>query len=86
LERGRDASILTADEYDSLRGAFDLIYELLLHCDVEAIRAGRTASQHIDPRSLESLTRRYLRSAFREVARVQARLGSEWISRLPDVP
>ena len=83
LDRGRDAGVLTPDEADSLRGAFDLIYELLLHQHVAAIRAERPPSRHLDPRTLDPLTRRYLRSAFREIAQAQADLENDWAHRLP---
>jgi CBS domain-containing protein len=83
LDRGRAAGLLTADETDSLRGAFELIYELLLHRHVEAIRAGQVPSQHIDPQTLDPLHRRYLRSAFREISQVQADLENDWVRRLP---
>jgi CBS domain-containing protein len=83
LVRGRDAGVLTSDEYESLRGAFELIYELLLQRDVDAVRHERPPSRYIDPDDLDTLTRRSLRNVFREVQRVQSRLESEWVSRLP---
>jgi CBS domain-containing protein len=83
LRRGRSANILTTDETDTLIGAFELIYTLLLEQEVEALREGATASRYLHPGTLDSLTRRHLRSAFREVAHVQSSLESEWVSRLP---
>lgn len=83
LHRGRSSGILTADETDTLTGAFTLIYTLLLEREAEALRQGTGPSRYLDPAALDPLTRRYLRSAFREVAHVQSSLESEWISRLP---
>lgn len=83
LRRGRSANVLTTDEADTLVGAFDLMYTLLLEREVESLREGIAPDRYIDPSALDSLTRRYLRAAFREVGHVQSTLESEWISRLP---
>jgi CBS domain-containing protein len=83
LSRGRDAGVLAGDEYESRRGAFELVYELLLQQDVDAVREGRAPSRYISPDDLDTLTRRSLRTVFRDVRRVQTRLESEWVSRLP---
>ena len=83
LRGGRSAGVLTTDEADTLIGAFDLVYGLLLDREVEALRHGTAPSRHLDPDTLDPLTRRHLRSAFREVTRVQTSLESEWVSRLP---
>jgi len=83
LRRGLEAKILNQNEVDSLVGAFELIYELLLARESAALRAGAAPSRHLDPGELDSLTRRHLRAAFREVHRVQSRLESDWVSWLP---
>ncbi|HEX4252384.1 MAG TPA: putative nucleotidyltransferase substrate binding domain-containing protein [Pseudonocardia sp.] len=83
LRRGLEAKILTQNEVDSLVGAFELIYELLLERESAALRAGTTPSRHLNPGELDSLTRRHLRAAFREVHRVQSRLDADWVSWLP---
>ena len=83
LRRGLEAKILTQNEVDSLVGAFELIYELLLERESAALRAGSAPSRHLAPGELSSLTRRHLRAAFREVHRVQTRLDSDWVSWLP---
>ena len=82
LRRGLEAKILTQNEMDSLVGAFELIYELLLERESAALRAGTAPSRHLDPGELDSLTRRHLRAAFREVHRVQTRLDADWVSWL----
>lgn len=82
LRRGLEAKILTQNEVDSLVGAFELIYELLLERESAALRAGTTPSRHLAPGELDSLTRRHLRAAFREVHRVQTRLDADWVSWL----
>ncbi|MDA2893299.1 DUF294 nucleotidyltransferase-like domain-containing protein [Mycolicibacterium sp. BiH015] len=83
LRRGQQAGLLTPDEADTLVRAFEYLYGLLLDNEVAAIRDQRvTASTWIAPKELDTLTRRYLREAFRSVAEVQNRLDSEWMARL----
>jgi CBS domain-containing protein len=82
IERGVTAGVFTADEADVLTGAFELFYGLLLEQEVAAIRTGTQAGTHLAPGELDSLTRRWLREAFREVARVQSRVQSEWVERM----
>lgn len=83
LRRGQSAGLLTSDETETLVRAFEYIYGLLLDNEIDAIRtAAPDASTWIAPRELDTLTRRYLREAFRAVAEVQNRLDSEWVDRL----
>lgn len=82
LRRGSRQGVLTTDEADSMVGAFELIYDLVLEREVEALRAGTPATTYLAPAALDPLTRRNLRSAFREIAHVQTRLQGEWVSRL----
>jgi CBS domain-containing protein len=64
--------------------AFDYIYSLVLGNEISAIRNNAAGSTTwIAPKELDTLTRRYLREAFRAVANVQNRLDSEWVARLP---
>ena len=83
LRRGQAAGLLTTDETDTLVRAFEYIYDLLLQNEIGAIRSGQTsATTWVSPKELDTLTRRYLREAFRAVAEVQSRLDSEWVARL----
>lgn len=82
LAHGADVGLLTQDEADTLRGAHEQMFELLWRQEIEAIREGRPVSTYLNPEALDSLTRRHLRESFRAISRVQARLESEWISRL----
>jgi CBS domain-containing protein len=83
LRRGEQTGLLTVDETETLVRAFEYIYGLLLGREIEAIRAGDTAATTwIAPNQLDTLTRRYLREAFRAVAEVQNRLDGEWVARL----
>lgn len=81
LRRGAAAGLLTEDEAESLVGAYEHLYGLLLEQEVAAIRAGEPPSTYVDPAELDSLTRRHLRESFRAIAQVQDRLGSQWQSR-----
>jgi CBS domain-containing protein len=84
LHRGHAAGLLTRDETDTLVRAFEYIYALVLGNEIGAIRNNAAGSTTwIAPKELDTLTRRYLREAFRAVANVQNRLDSEWVARLP---
>jgi CBS domain-containing protein len=82
IERGAAAGVFTSDEAAVLAGAFELFYGLLLEQQVAAVRSGTATGTYLAPGELDSLTRRYLREAFREVTRVQARVQSEWVERM----
>lgn len=82
LRRGRDAGLLSADESDTLAGAFEQIYDLLLHRDVASIRSGTPSTTFIDPKELDTLTRRHLRESFRSIALVQDDIHQSWLRRV----
>ena len=79
------AGLLSTDEAETLAGAFQDVYELLLRQEVAAIRDGRPLSNWIAPRDLDPLTRRHLRDSFRAISTVQAQLESEWKARMTPV-
>lgn len=84
LQRGRDAGLLTTDETNTLVRAFEYIYGLLLDHEIAALRAGDEGpTTWIAPKELDTLTRRYLRDAFKSVAEVQNRFSADWRGRLP---
>jgi CBS domain-containing protein len=62
---------------DTLLEAFEMLTALRLEHQVDALRAGRAPDDHIDPRTLNPLARRYLRGAFRAIASIQRTLGNE---------
>jgi CBS domain-containing protein len=82
LRRGAAAGLLTDDEAQTLTGAFEDVYALLLDHEVAAIRSGAEPSTYIEPDALDTLTRRHLRDTFRAVGLVQAHVGRAWLSRL----
>jgi CBS domain-containing protein len=85
LHRGAALGLLTIDEADTLAGGFDGVYGLLLHHEIQALRAGDAPSTtFIDPKELDSLTRRHLRETFRAIAQVQERVDRTWLTRLPE--
>jgi CBS domain-containing protein len=81
LRAGAAAGILEDDEAVSLGEAFDLFTELRLHHQLQQIRAGQDADDFVDPKALNTLTRRYLREAFRVVTSAQRALGNELVYR-----
>lgn len=83
LRRGVDAGLLTGNEADTLIGAHTEIFSLLMDRETGSIRTGTLLTHHVDPKALDTLTRRYLREAFRAISSVQNSLQSAWVSRLP---
>jgi CBS domain-containing protein len=69
------AGILREDQARTLDEAFDLFAGLRLEHQVEQLRAAAAPDDFVDPRSLNALTRRYVREAFRVVAAVQRSLS-----------
>jgi CBS domain-containing protein len=55
---------------------------LRLAHQVEQVRSGVAPDDHIDPATLDRLTRSYLRDAFRAIATVQKRIAGELELRL----
>ena len=71
LDAAREAGTLEPDRARSLKHAFELFTELRLEHQVRQLEGGGQPDDHLDPRTLDPLTRRYLRDAFREVAAIQ---------------
>lgn len=82
LRRATEAGLLSVDEVDSLVAAFEQVFSLLLEREVAAIRAGTAPTTYVDPRELDTLTRRHLRESFRAVAHIQSRMEAERALRL----
>ena len=79
IERLRAASELGAIEPPharTLEEAYDLFTSLRLEHQIQQLEQGNEPNDHVDPKELSELTRRYLRDAFREVAAVQKSLSS----------
>lgn len=71
--RLRAAAGSTIDDTDAqmLEEAFDLLHGLRLEHQIDQLREGHEPDNLLDPQTLNPLTRRYLREAFRAVTRVQ---------------
>jgi CBS domain-containing protein len=82
LGRAHHGGLLTADEADSLTGAYEEIFGLLLAREIEAIRTDAAPSRYLAPGELDTLTRRLLRETFRVISGVQAALEGGWVSRV----
>jgi CBS domain-containing protein len=82
LHRGAGAGLLTGDEAQTLAGAYEGIYSLLLDHEVSAIRSGDALETFIAPKDLDSLARRHLRESFRAIGRVQERVDRDWMRGL----
>jgi CBS domain-containing protein len=85
LRRGADRGLLTVDEAQTMAGAFEGIYGLVLRHEADALRAGATPTTFIDPGGLDTLHRRHLRESFRAVRSVQARIDEHWLVRLDTI-
>ena len=83
LRKGERAGLLTSDEADVLVAAFEDVYGLLLEFECRSITENVPGSTWVDPKKLDSLTRRKLRETFRAITDVQNSLASEWRARLP---
>jgi CBS domain-containing protein len=81
LRAGAGAGILDDDQAVSLGEAFDLFAELRLEHQLQQIKAGDSPDDFVDPKTLNRLTRRYLREAFRVVTAGQRALGNELVYR-----
>jgi CBS domain-containing protein len=82
LRRGTQASLITADEADTLVVGFENIYTVLFDHEVRCLQSGAAPDTYIDPRDLCTLTQRHLRETLRAVAVVQDRVDRTWIRRL----
>ena len=81
LRAAAGAGLLERDEAVSLQEAFDLFSQLRLDHQVGLLRAGEPLDDFIDPKALDTLTRRYVREAFRVVSPVQRSLTNELVFR-----
>jgi CBS domain-containing protein len=72
-----EAGALDPSRARTLREAYDLFAALRLEHQVGQLEQGVEPDDHIDPKQLNTLTRRYLRDGFREVAAVQKSLSGE---------
>jgi CBS domain-containing protein len=79
LEAAAAAGKLGQEEARSLEEAYDLFAALRLDHQVHPLEAGVRPDDHLDPKALSPLTRRYLRDAFRAVASAQKALAGELV-------
>jgi CBS domain-containing protein len=77
LRGGGDAGVFTLAQARTLEEAFDLFSALRLEHQVLQVEKDLEPDDRIDPKELNSLTRRYLRDAFRELASVQRSISGE---------
>jgi CBS domain-containing protein len=77
LRAAAAAGTLPQEEASTLEDAYGLFAALRLDHQLDQLRSGTRPDDHLDPKSLSPLTRRYLRDAFRAVASVQRRLRGQ---------
>lgn len=77
LRTATDLGVIEATDARILEEAFELFSALRLEHQVSQIERDEEPDDHLDPKKLDPLTRRYLRDAFREVAAVQRSLTGE---------
>jgi CBS domain-containing protein len=77
LRAAAEAGTLPESDADTLEAAFELFCELRLEHQVRQLERDVEPDDRIDPKTLDSLTRRYLREAFRAVTSVQRALSTE---------
>jgi CBS domain-containing protein len=76
LRAAADGGALSQEDATTLVEALELFSVLRMSHQLAQLRAGEAPTDFIDPAQLNPLARRYLREAFRAIARVQRRLGS----------
>jgi CBS domain-containing protein len=76
LRAAAAAGVLGESDAATLEEAFALFTQLRLDHQVSQLQAGDEPDSNIDPRTLNALTRHYLRDAFRAVASVQKALSA----------
>jgi CBS domain-containing protein len=76
LQAAGAAGVLRESEATTLTEAYRLMTALRMEHQVRELEAGTDPDDYVDPRELNSLTRRYLREAFRLVATTQKRLAA----------
>lgn len=77
LRAASDAGAIDQTQARTLQEAYELFAALRLEHQVQRLDAGREPDDHLDPRTLNPLARRYLRDAFREVTAVQKSITRE---------
>ena len=81
LRAAAEEGIFADETSRILEEAYELFSGLRLEHQVARLEDGSEPDDHLDPESLDPLTRRYLRDAFREVEAVQRKLGGALPSR-----
>jgi CBS domain-containing protein len=76
LSAAKDAGMLTTSDAQNLQAAFELVLQLRLDHQVAQMEADQQPDDAIDPHELSSLTRSYLKEAFRAIAGVQRRVAN----------
>jgi CBS domain-containing protein len=79
LRAAAEAGTLKETEATTLEEANELFAALRLEHQVRQLEAGVPPDNHLDPKTLNPLMRRYLRDAFRAVASVQKALSVELV-------
>jgi CBS domain-containing protein len=77
LRAATDRGVIEATDARILEEAYELFSALRLEHQVAQIERGGEPDDHLNPKQLDPLTRRYLRDAFREVAAVQRSLSAD---------
>ena len=76
LRAGGESGAIKPDQARVLEEAYDLFAGLRLEHQVQQLEREAEPDDHLDPRDLNPLSRRYLRDAFREVRAVQRSLAA----------
>jgi CBS domain-containing protein len=77
LQAAGAAGVLRESDARTLEEAYRLMAALRMEHQVRQLEAGTDPDDYLDPKALNTLTRRYLREAFRLVASIQKALATE---------
>ena len=83
LHAAEAEGVLDSTQSGILEEAYELFGAIRLQHQVEQLEAKKDPDDHLEPKLLNPLTRRYLRDAFREVAAVQ-RAAARDLARAAD--
>jgi len=77
-EAARQAGVIGAEAAEALIDSHDFLCTVRLQHQVNNIKAGKTANNHVNPDELSSLERRHLKDAFELISTYQAVVSQKY--------
>jgi len=83
LDDAAETGGVTRDGAESLKAAFELVWQIRAHHHVEQALRGEALDGHVAPAALGAVERRHLKDAFAAIATMQQAVRSAYGDRLP---